>query len=129
MTPPAIPAAPPATGPAAATDPLDALRARLDAADAALLDAVRTRLDICLRIGEYKRLHQVPMMQPHRIAQVHANAARYAADHGIDPAFLRTLYDTIITETCRLEDEWIASGGAPVPTPVHASASARGAVS
>ncbi|MDQ0847805.1 MULTISPECIES: chorismate mutase family protein [unclassified Streptomyces] len=123
MTPPAIPAAPPATGPG--TDTLTALRARLDAADAALLDAVRTRLDICLRIGEYKRLHQVPMMQPHRIAQVHANAARYAADHGIDPAFLRTLYDTIITETCRLEDEWIASGG----TPAHAPAPAQGAAS
>jgi len=108
-----LPQAPPAPAPAVHGDDLDQLRARLDRTDTALLDAVRERLQICLRIGEYKRLHQVPMMQPHRIATVHANAARYAAEHGIDPAFLRTLYDTIITETCRLEDEWIARGARP----------------
>ncbi|MFJ8078123.1 chorismate mutase family protein [Streptomyces sp. NPDC096176] len=105
-----LPQPAPAPAPAEPGEDLAQLRARLDRTDTALLDAVRERLQICLRIGEYKRLNQVPMMQPHRIATVHANAARYAAEHGIDPAFLRTLYDTIITETCRLEDEWIARG-------------------
>ncbi|RII13445.1 chorismate mutase [Streptomyces sp. YIM 130001] len=99
-------------GPADVSEDLESLRARLDAVDAALLDTVRERLEICLRIGEYKRVHEVAMMQPHRIATVQGRAARYAQEHGIDPAFLRSLYDTIIAETCRLEDEWIAAGGA-----------------
>jgi chorismate mutase len=98
-------------GPVDAAEDLQSLRARLDAVDAGLLDAVRERLEICLRIGEYKRVHDVAMMQPHRIATVQGRAARYAQEHGIDPAFLRSLYDTIIAETCRLEDEWIATGG------------------
>ncbi|MEU3838473.1 chorismate mutase family protein [Streptomyces sp. NPDC028635] len=92
-------------------DELQALREQLDAVDAVLLDTVRERLDICLRIGEYKRVHDVPMMQPQRIATVQDRAARYGRRHGIDPAFLHRLYEVIIEETCRLEDEWIATGG------------------
>ncbi|MFE7843258.1 chorismate mutase family protein [Streptomyces sp. NPDC057474] len=105
------------TGPLNATEDLPALRGRLDTVDAALLEAVRERLEICLRIGEYKRVHGVPMMQPHRVAAVHHRAARYAREHGIEPAFLRSLYDTLIAETCRLEDEWIAAGGAGAGEP------------
>lgn len=92
-------------------DELHVLRERLDAVDAELLETVRERLEICLRIGEYKRVHGVPMMQPQRIAAVQDRAARFAGEHGIDPAFLRRLYDLVIAETCRLEDEWIATGG------------------
>jgi chorismate mutase len=50
------------------------------------------------------------MMQPHRIGVVQARAAAFAAEHGLSPAFLHALYELIITETCRLEDEII---GAP----------------
>ncbi|MFZ4156280.1 chorismate mutase family protein [Streptomyces pseudogriseolus] len=92
-------------------DDLPALRGQLDAVDAVLLEAVRERLEICLRIGEYKRVHGVPMMQPQRIAAVQERAARFARRHGIDPGFLHRLYDVVIAETCRLEDEWIAGGG------------------
>lgn len=91
-------------------DELPALREQLDAVDAALLEAVRERLEICLRIGEYKRVHGVPMMQPQRIAAVQDRAARFARQHGIDPGFLHRLYDMVIEEACRLEDEWIAAG-------------------
>ncbi|MFF6918369.1 chorismate mutase family protein [Streptomyces sp. NPDC012466] len=104
-------------GPVDASEDLESLRARLDAVDAGLLDAVRERLEVCLRIGEYKRVHGVAMMQPHRIATVQGRAARYAEEHGIEPAFLRRLYDTIIAETCRLEDEWIATGGPDAGVP------------
>ncbi|MBM0274436.1 chorismate mutase family protein [Micromonospora tarensis] len=86
------------------TDGLVALRSELDQIDAQLLDAIRRRLDVCVRIAEYKRLHGVPMMQPHRVGLVHQRAARYGAEHGIDESFLHSLYDLIITETCRIED-------------------------
>ncbi|MFE1948884.1 chorismate mutase family protein [Streptomyces sp. NPDC059524] len=112
-------------GPVDGAEDLESLRARLDAVDADLLDAVRERLEICLRIGEYKRVNGVAMMQPHRIAAVQGRAARYAEEHGIEPAFLRGLYDTIIAETCRLEDEWIASGGTGTGTGTDAGAGQR----
>ncbi|MFF8031754.1 MULTISPECIES: chorismate mutase family protein [unclassified Streptomyces] len=83
---------------------LAGLRAELDGVDAALLDTLKARIDICVRIAEYKREHGVPMMQPHRIGIVQERAARYGAEHGVDGTFLRRLYDLIIEETCRVED-------------------------
>jgi 4-amino-4-deoxychorismate mutase len=83
---------------------LEDLRAELHAIDGEFLDVLRRRLECCVRIGEHKRVHGVPMMQPGRIAIVQDRAAKYAATHGIDSAFLRRLYEMVIAETCRLED-------------------------
>lgn len=83
------------------------LREELDAIDAQLLDTVRRRLLLCCRIGRHKAEHAIAMMQPQRIGVVQARAAAFAAVHGIDPDFLRALYDLVIAETCRLEDQVI----------------------
>ncbi|MFD8493633.1 chorismate mutase family protein [Amycolatopsis sp. NPDC059657] len=83
---------------------LEALRSQLDRTDERLLDILRTRIGICVDIAEYKREHDVPMMQPHRIGIVQRRAARYGEANGVDTDFLRRLYDLIIAETCRVED-------------------------
>lgn len=90
---------------------LQSLRDELDGLDAILLETLRQRLICCCRIGLHKRNHAIPMMQPHRIGVVQQRAAAFAAEHGMSPAFLRVLFELIIAETCRLEDEII---GAPV---------------
>jgi chorismate mutase len=95
-------------GRGAAAEDLESLRARLDALDRVLLDTVRDRIRCCVRIADVKRLQDIPMMQPHRIAIVQQRAASYAAEHGIDANFLRCLYELIIDETCRVEDQVIA---------------------
>lgn len=88
---------------------LDELRTQLQEIDKQLLSVIRDRLVLCSRIGEFKRNNKVPMMQPQRIQIVHDRAAAFAKGNGINPIFLRRLYDLIIEETCRLEDE-IMSG-------------------
>jgi chorismate mutase len=98
-------------GPDAAEE-LERLRAQLDALDGVLLDTVRDRIRCCVRIADVKRRHGVPMMQPHRIAIVQDRAASYAAQHGVDPKFLQSLYELIIDETCRVEDAVIADTAA-----------------
>jgi 4-amino-4-deoxychorismate mutase len=100
----------PRAGADAPANDLDHLRSELDALDAVLLDTLRDRLRCCMRIAEVKRRDAVPMMQPHRIAVVHERAAAYAGANGIDAGFLRRLYELIIVETCRVEDEVIAAG-------------------
>ncbi|SDP79980.1 chorismate mutase family protein [Lentzea jiangxiensis] len=92
---------------------LEALRAELDGIDLRLLDVLRDRIRLCVRIAEHKREFDVPMMQPHRIGVVQERAARYGASHGIDQAFLRSLYDLVIGETCRVEDEVIGARTTP----------------
>ncbi|MDI9952716.1 chorismate mutase family protein [Rhodococcus sp. IEGM 1307] len=89
---------------ASAQQALDGLRAELDAVDATLLDAVRQRLEVCLRIGELKRREHIAMMQPGRIHIVHERARQYADSHSLSPEFFDSLYDLLIAETCRLED-------------------------
>lgn len=93
---------------------LQSLREELDGLDRALLETLRQRLVCCCRIGLHKRNHAIPMMQPHRIGVVQERAAAFAAEHGVSPVFLRALYELIIAETCRLEDEII---GAPAMDP------------
>ncbi|WP_421958318.1 chorismate mutase family protein [Prescottella subtropica] len=90
---------------------LSRLRAELDAIDAVLLDAVRARIDVCVRIAEVKRRDRIPMMQPQRVDVVHARADRFARQYGLSPEFLHLLYDVLIAETCRVEDVVIGSGG------------------
>jgi len=92
---------------------LQALRDELDGLDRTLLETLRQRLDCCCRIGLHKRDHAIPMMQPHRIGVVQERAAAFAAEHAMSPAFLRALYELIITETCRLEDEIIGVPATP----------------
>ncbi|MGH3915662.1 MAG: chorismate mutase family protein [Pseudonocardiaceae bacterium] len=90
---------------------LEALRTELDDIDDRLLTTLRARIECCVRIAQHKRQYGIPMMQPHRIDAVHDRAARYAAEHHIDPAFVRQLYDLVIGETCRVEN--LVIGGAP----------------
>jgi len=92
---------------------LQLLRDELDGLDRTLLEAVKLRLDCCCRIGLHKRDHAIPMMQPHRIGVVQERAAAFAAEHGVSPAFLCALYELIIKETCRLEDEIIGVPSIP----------------
>ncbi|MEU3994108.1 chorismate mutase family protein [Streptomyces platensis] len=87
---------------------LEALRTELDATDARLRDALRERIEICVRIALHKREHDIPMMQPHRIGMVQERAARFAAENQIDQTFIRRFYELIIDETCRVEDLVIA---------------------
>jgi len=87
---------------------LERLRAELDALDLTLLETVRDRIRAGVRIAEVKRDHDVPMLQPHRIAVVQDRAAAFGAEHGIDGEFLKRLYDLLIEETCRVEDLVIA---------------------
>ena len=86
------------------TNDIDSLRGELDRIDNRLLDALSERIRCCVRIAEYKRENDVPMMQPHRIAVVQDRAAAFARTHGIDETFISQFYALIIAETCRVED-------------------------
>lgn len=98
------------TGTVAADQPgLERLRAELDAIDGRLLEDIRARIDVCVRIAEVKRRQSIPMMQPQRVGLVQARAEHFAHANGLSPEFLRRLYDVMIAETCRVEDAVIGS--------------------
>lgn len=90
---------------------LEELRAHLDGIDDELLRLVGARIETVLRIAQYKKIHAVPMMQPHRIRRAHERAQRFAAANALSADFLSDLYDLLIAEACRVEDE--AMGNVP----------------
>lgn len=86
---------------------LEALRAELDQIDDEVMDALRRRLECCVRIGELKRDAGIAMMQPGRIQYVRSRISRYAANAGLSERFLLDVYALVVEEACRLETDII----------------------
>lgn len=87
------------------TDPLATKRLEIDRIDEQLIELLADRFRVCLKIAGIKRAHGLPVMQPTRVKQVKARRAQRAAEVGLDPEFVRKLWDQLIAEACRLEDE------------------------
>lgn len=85
-------------------DPLQGLRAELDALDNQLVITLAKRLQQCDLIARVKREHGIPMMQPHRIDYVRERCAALGRAHDVSPDFIVDIYKLIIAETCRRED-------------------------
>lgn len=91
-------------------DPLKGLepfRVQINTLDDAIINLIAQRIDICAQVAAYKRTHNIPMMQPGRVEAVKQRCAERAANHGLAPEFAIALYERIIDEACRLEDNII----------------------
>jgi chorismate mutase-like protein len=92
------------------TSNLQVLRQQLDDVDAQLVELLGRRFQICRRIAAVKQEQAIPMMQTDRIALVKQRTATLAAAHGVSEQFIGRLYDLIIGEACRLEDQIMTRG-------------------
>lgn len=88
---------------------LEALRSELDAVDAVLVDTLGRRFEICRRIARLKLARTIPMMQVDRISIVKRRVAALAETNCISAGFIEDLYDRIIGEACRVEQDVIDS--------------------
>jgi chorismate mutase-like protein len=88
---------------------LPKFRKELDELDRRLIDTLAQRFAVCRQVAGYKAEHQIPMMQPGRVLDVKTRAAQRAVSAGLTERFALELYDLIILEACRMEDEIIES--------------------
>jgi chorismate mutase len=88
-------------------------RKELDELDRRLMETLAQRFAICRQVAEYKAEHQIPMMQPARVLEVKKRAAERARAAGLTERFGLELYDLIIAEACRMEDEIIEAAASP----------------
>jgi 4-amino-4-deoxychorismate mutase len=93
---------------------LDECRARLDALDAELLDVLGRRFATCREIARFKSRHDVPMMQPMRVAIVRERYVSLGAEAGLPAGFASDLYELILGATCAMEDQLIAALGSGI---------------
>lgn len=94
------------------TDPeqtkLAGFRRRIDAIDDRLLAVLGERFAVIREVAAYKAPRAIPAVIPERVAEVRERCASEAPGHGLDPDVVRRLYDLLIGEACRLEEELMA---------------------
>jgi len=88
---------------------LEPFRRRLDQLDGEIAGRLGERFAICREIALYKREHDIPMMQPDRVAQVRARYLDRGAEVQLPADFTADLFELLIAATCRMEDELIAA--------------------
>jgi chorismate mutase-like protein len=96
---------------------LQPFRERLDQLDDQIAQLLGERFDICRSVALYKREHQIPMMQPDRVAQVRQRYLARGAEVDLPADFSAQLFELLIGATCKLEDELI---DAPLHSEVQA---------
>jgi 4-amino-4-deoxychorismate mutase len=87
---------------------LEPFRRRLDQLDGEIAERLGERFAICREIALYKREHDIPMMQPERVAEVRSRYLARGAEVRLPPDFTAALFELLIGATCRMEDELIA---------------------
>ena len=89
------------------TESLTELRQQLDEIDNELLNILAKRIRISKEIGQYKKEHDMPVLQTLRydaILKKHTNAA---VSLGINPDFLKNIFESIHEESVRLQVELV----------------------
>lgn len=88
---------------------LDQFRRRLDELDDQIPRLLGERFEICREIALYKDAHDVPMMQPDRVAEVRGRYLARAREVGLPRDFTEELFELLIAATCKMEDELMAA--------------------
>jgi chorismate mutase len=88
---------------------LEPFRRRLDRLDGEIAERLGERFAICREIALYKREHDIPMMQPDRVAEVRARYLARGGEVQLPADFTAGLFELLIAATCRMEDELIAA--------------------
>lgn len=91
---------------------LSPLRAEIDALDAEIIDLLGRRFGVVRRVAVIKQREGLPAVLPDRVEAVRERAAELGQAQGLDPDFMRKLYQTIIDEACRVEEDFFAASAA-----------------
>ena len=85
-------------------DGIEALRARIDVIDDNLLKLLRDRMEVSRSIGQYKREHNVAILQAGRWDQLLSDMVSRAAALGISEDAIRAIMNAIHDESVRVQN-------------------------
>jgi chorismate mutase len=88
---------------------LQPFRDRLDLIDDEIARLLGERFQVCREVAIYKSEHEIPMMQPDRVAIVRRRYLERGAAAALPTEFTASLFDLLIAATCRAEDELMAA--------------------
>lgn len=89
---------------------IDRLRAEIDLIDENLLDLLKERMAISRRIGQYKKDHNIAILQLARWDTLLDDMIRKGGQTGLGEHFLRALFNDIHEESVRVQNEVLWTG-------------------
>lgn len=89
------------------TESLTELRAQIDKLDDQLLELLARRMRVSRDIGQYKKEHNMPILQAQRYEELLEHRARQAVELGMEREFMRTVLQAIHEESVRQQMEVI----------------------
>ncbi len=94
---------------------LDPLRREIDAVDDRIVELLAVRQGIVRRVAAVKQANDIPVVLGDRIDEVKDRNAAHGVAQGLDPDYVRRVFEVIIDEACALEGRLTeqAAGQAP----------------
>lgn len=83
------------------SESLNELRREIDKLDDELLELLARRMAVSVKIGNYKREHNLSVLQSQRYEDILARRARQAVERGMDREFMRSVMQAIHEESIR----------------------------
>jgi chorismate mutase len=87
------------------TENLSALRRQIDELDNSLLELLARRMRVSREIGQYKKEHNMPILQTQRYDEILHNRISQAEQMGMDGEFMKTVLVAIHEESVRHQQE------------------------
>lgn len=84
---------------------LQTLRAEIDAIDRELIMLLHERILLVHEVGKYKKQHNLPALDKQRWQAVMESRVAQGEEIGLNPEFVRDLYQKIHDEAVRIEEE------------------------
>ena len=90
-------------------------RRRIDGIDDRILAVLAERFAVIREVAAYKEPRGIPTVIPDRVIEVRERCAAEAPAHGLEPDFVRALYDLLIEEACRMESSLMTADKSGLP--------------
>ena len=82
---------------------LNELRKQIDDIDAAIIELLAQRMEVCREVATLKSQTNTAVIQPQRVREVLTTRRQWAIDNDVDPDFAEQLFRILLSETHRIE--------------------------
>lgn len=89
------------------TEGIHELRKQIDELDNQLMELLAKRMRVCREIGQYKKEHNMTVLQTVRYNEIQNNRGAQGALCGMDPDFVRKIFEEVHEESVRQQMEII----------------------
>lgn len=89
------------------TEGISALRKQIDDLDNQLMELLSKRMRVCREIGHYKKEHNMTVLQTSRYNEILNKRGAQGSQCGMDPNFIKTIFEAVHEESVRQQIEII----------------------